>query len=68
MFKKLTVKSPGDEILNDDGGILTRPANYEYDEESASVDIAAKHIKELLSKGYDVTVSVTAKYPKQPKD
>lgn len=64
MFKKLTIKSPGDEMISDDGAILTRPENYEYDAETATVEIAAKHMKQLLSKGYDIIVSVNAKIPK----
>lgn len=65
MFKKLTVKSPGDEIMTEDGAVLNRPENYTYDFDTASVEIASKHIKNLISKGYDVTVSVVAKIPKE---
>lgn len=65
MFKKLTIKSPGEEVMSDDGAVISRPENYEYDFESASVEIAAKHMKALMAKGYEITVSITAKYPKE---
>lgn len=65
MFKKLTVKSPGEETQSKDGGIVTRPENYKYDFDTASVEIAAEHMNRLMRQGYEITVSITASIPKE---